>query len=150
LRHPGARAREDRKEEIVRIAATLAIVFATTAPLIAAADAPSKARHQPPRNEVFLGDSKVFDAIRAQDPARYDRIIDVLRVAQAEPCEDVPRVLKTQYRIDAKCQLYQVYTSFPAKTMLHFTIEDTNYTAYVVQKKLSAGKLVPADERSAR
>jgi len=101
-------------------------------------------KHTPPRNTVYLDDSKVYEAIRARDPARYEMILGVLRVAQAEPCETVPQILKTQYDVKASCHAYQVYTSFPAKTLLSFTVEDTDYVAFVVQPKLSGGKLVPA------
>lgn len=101
-------------------------------------------KHSPPRHTVYLDDSSVYDAIRAKDPARYEKIIDVLKVAQLEPCESVPQILKTQYNIKSSCHAYQVYTSFPAKTRLHFTVEDTDYVAFVVQPKLSGGKLIPA------
>jgi hypothetical protein len=100
--------------------------------------------YSPPRNTVYLDDSKVYDAIREKDPARYEKIIGVLRVAQAEPCETLPKILKTQYEVNASCAAYQVYTSYPAKTLLNFTVEDTNYVAFVVQPKLSGGKLIPA------
>ena len=107
-----------------------------------ATDAPPK--YTPPRSTVYLDDSKVYEAIRARDPARYEKILGVLRVAEAEPCETVPQILKTQYDVNASCRAYQVYTSFPAKTLLNFTVEDTNYVAFVVQPKLSGGKLIPA------
>jgi len=106
------------------------------------ADVPQK--HTPPRNTVYLDDAKVYEAIRARDPARYEKILGVMHVAQAEPCETVPQILKTQYDVKGSCQAYQVYTSFPAKTLLSFTVEDTDYVAFVVQPKLSGGKLVPA------
>ena len=101
-------------------------------------------KYTPPRNTVYLDDSRVYEAIRARDPARYEKILGVLRVAQAEPCETVPRILRTQYDIKSSCHAYQVYTSFPAKTLLNFTVEDTDYVAFVVQPKLSGGTLVPA------
>ena len=100
--------------------------------------------YSPARNTVYLDDSKVYEAIREKDPARYEKIVGVLRVAQAEPCETLPKILKTQYEVSASCQAYQVYTSYPAKTLLNFTVEDTNYVAFVVQPRLSGGKLIPA------
>lgn len=121
--------------------------LAATAALAAQAQAPAAAtppRYTPPRNTVYLDDSKVYEAIRARDPARYEKILGVLRVAQVEPCETVPQILKTRYDVKASCQAYQVYTSFPAKTLLNFTVEDTDYVAFVVQPKLSGGKLIPA------
>ena len=126
--------------------AILASVAAAAA-LGAQAQAPvATTSHQytPPRSTVYLGDSKVYEAIRARDPARYEKILGVLRVAQAEPCETVPQILKTQYDIKSSCHAYQVYTSFPAKTLLNFTLEDTDYVAFVVQPKLSGGTLIPA------
>ena len=101
-------------------------------------------KYAPPRHTVYLDDSKVYDAIRAQDPARYEKILGVLRVAEVEPCETVPQIVQTQLNLKASCHAYQVYTSFPAKTLLSFTVEDTDYVAFVVQPKLSGGKLIPA------
>ena len=125
--------------------AILAFVAAVAAlPALATQVAVVPQPYSPPRNTVYLDDSKVYDAIRAKDPARYEKILGVLRVAQAEPCETLPKVLKTQYRVDASCRAYQVYTSYPAKTLLNFTVEDTNYVAFVVQPKLSGGTLIPA------
>lgn len=107
--------------------------------LVAAAALPALAR-----TTVYLDDSSVYEAIRAKDPARYEKILGVLRVAQAEPCAMVPQILKTQYDVKGSCQGYQVYTSYPAKTRLSFTVGDTDYVAFVAQSKLSGGKLIPA------
>jgi len=112
-------------------------------PAALAAPAPTPARHAP-HDHVYLDDSATYEAIRQGDPRRYEKIVEVLRVAEVEPCQTLPQVLKTKLEVDARCHGYVVYTSFPAKTRLNFTIDDTDYTAYVVQKKLSAGKLIPA------
>ena len=101
-------------------------------------------KYSPPRHTVYLDDSKVYDAIRAQDPARYEKILGIIEVAQVEPCQTLPQIVKTRYDANASCQAYQVYTSFPPKTLLHFAVEDTDYVAFVVQRKLDGGKLIPA------
>ncbi|HZZ90998.1 MAG TPA: hypothetical protein VFE23_00445 [Usitatibacter sp.] len=126
------------------ILASLAVT--TILPALAMADVIPGTHHRylQPRDTIYLGDSSVYDAIREKDPVRYDKIIEVLRVAQVEPCESLPGVLKTKLDVEARCRGYQVYTSFPAKTRLRFTVEDTDYVAYVVQDKLSGGKLIPA------
>lgn len=124
--------------------AILASLVLAAAPSAHADATVTPPKHTTPRNTVYLDDSRVYEAIRARDPARYEKILGVLRVAQAEPCERVPQILKTQYNLNASCHAYQVYTSFPAKTLLSFTVEDTDYVAFVVQPKLSGGKLIPA------
>jgi hypothetical protein len=88
-------------------------------------------------------DNDRLDAIRQSDPARYERIAEVLRVAEAQPCQTAPQVLKTKLDVDAKCQGYVVYTSLPPKTVLHFTLEGTDYDTFVVQPKLDGGAVVP-------
>jgi hypothetical protein len=125
------------------IHAFLAATAALPAFAVSAAIAATQA-HSPPRHTVYLDDAKVYEAIRAQDPARYEKILGILRVAQVEPCQTLPQILRTQYRVNASCHAYQVYTSFPAKTLLNFTVEDTDYVAFVVQPKLSGGELIPA------
>jgi hypothetical protein len=134
------------KEATVRKTILASLAVTTILPALAMADATAETHHPytQPRDTIYLDDSRVYDAIREKDPARYDKIIEVLRVAQVEPCESLPGLLKTKLDIHATCRGYQVYTSFPAKTRLSFTLENTNYVAYVVQDKLSAGKLIPA------
>src|SRR3954469_6517503 len=121
------------------LAMTLVVPVAASAGTLAAGTTSSA-----PRNTVVLDDSSVFEAIRRNDPARYEKIQQVLRVAEVEPCESLPGLLKTRFDVNARCRGFMLYTSLPAKTLLNFTVEDTAYVAYVVQANLSSGKLIPA------
>jgi hypothetical protein len=118
---------------IVAVAVVSSLAFADPAPL---------AYGKPMRPSIHL-DQAQLDAIHALNPQRFARIQEILRVAQAEPCETVPQVLKTQLDVKARCTAYTIYTSFPAKTLLTFTVDSTDYSTFVVQEKLSQGGLVP-------
>jgi hypothetical protein len=98
----------------------------------------------PPRATVYLGDSAAWEALQRDQPRRYEKILEIVKIAEAEPCETAPAVIKTQLDVKARCQAMIVYTSYPAKTWLQFTLEDTNYALFVAQPRLSAGNLVPA------
>ena len=98
----------------------------------------------PPRETVYLGDNATWEALKRDRPQRYEKILEIMKIAEAEPCITVPAVIKAKLAVKAKCQAMIVYTSYPAKTWLQFTLEDTDYALFVAQPKLSSGKLVPA------
>jgi hypothetical protein len=98
----------------------------------------------PPRQTVYLDDSATWEALKREQPRRYEKILEVVKVAEAEPCETAPAIIKTKLDVNAKCRAMVLFTSYPAKTRLLFTVEDTDYAVFVVQAKLSAGKLIPA------
>ena len=98
----------------------------------------------PPRTTIYLDDSATWEGIRRDQPQRYEKILEIIRIAEVEPCDTVPGVIKTRLAVNAKCQAMIVYTSYPAKTWLQFTLEDTDYALFVAQPRLSSGTLVPA------
>jgi len=93
---------------------------------------------------VYLDDSAAWDAVKREHPQRYAKILEVMKIAQAEPCMTAPAVIRTKLEVNARCEAMVIYTSLPAKTRLRFTLDDTDYAVYVVQEKLSRGGLVPA------
>jgi hypothetical protein len=99
------------------------------------------------RSIVNLDKPGVLEAIEKRNPAHHRRIVEILRVAQAEPCETLPQILKTQFdAVGTKCSSYMLLTSDPPKRHLTFTLADTVYVTNVVQYKLR-GKLTPAEAR---
>jgi len=80
----------------------------------------------PPVPTVYLDAPATWDALEREHPQRYAKILEVMKVAQVEPCETALKILKTKLDVDAKCQGMTIYTSLPAKTLLNFTVEDTN------------------------
>ncbi len=99
------------------------------------------------RSIVNLDKPGMLEAIEKQNPAHHRKILEILRVAQAEPCETLPRILKTQFdAASAECRSYQLLTSDPPKRHLAFTLADTVYVTNVVQYKLR-GKLTPAESK---
>ena len=99
---------------------------------------------------VYLDDQATWDALKREQPQRYEKILEIIRIAEAEPCETAPAVIKTKLAVKAKCQAMIVYTSYPAKTWLQFTLEDTSYALFVAQPKLSRGELIPAPLKPSR
>jgi len=49
---------------------------------------------------VDIGDSHALDALQQQNPAHYEKVLRILRVAGDVSCETLPQMLKVQY--DAK------------------------------------------------
>jgi hypothetical protein len=98
----------------------------------------------PSRPTVYLDDRAAWEALERDQPQRYQKILDIVKIAEAEPCETAPAVIQTKHGVKARCQAMIVYTSLPAKTWLQFTLEETTYALFVTQPKLSTGNLVPA------
>jgi TPR repeat protein len=96
---------------------------------------------------VNLDKPGVLEAIEKADPASHRKIIEILRLAQAEPCETLPQILKTRFDVaGANCGAFQLLTSDPPKRHLSFTLADTTYVSHVVQYKLR-GKVIPAESK---
>jgi len=99
------------------------------------------------RSIVNLDKPGMLEAIEKQNPAHHRKIVEILRVAQAEPCETLPQILKTQFDAQStNCRSFQLLTSDPPKRHLTFTLTDTVYVTNVIQYKLR-GKLTPAEAK---
>lgn len=97
---------------------------------------------QPPT--VYLDDRATWEALQREQPRRYEKILEIMKIAEAEPCETAQTLLKTRLDVKAKCAAMVLYTSLPAKTRLQFTLDDTNYAVYVAQERISHGRVFPA------
>ena len=93
---------------------------------------------------VDLGEAGALEAIQAQDPGRYEKIVNILEVAGDVSCETLPAMLKVQYGAGkVQCSGALILTSYPAKRHLRFELEDTEYVTNVVLRD-AGGKLQPA------
>jgi hypothetical protein len=82
---------------------------------------------------VDLGDDKALDAIQAQNPAQYEKLIGIMKAAGEVSCETLPEMLKVQYgATDIRCLGALVRTSYPAKRWLAFTLDDVAFSGNVV------------------
>lgn len=96
---------------------------------------------------IHLDKPGVLEAIERNNPAHHRKIVEILRLAQAEPCETLPQILKTRFDVaSANCGAYQLLTSDPPKRHLAFTLADTTYVTNVVQYKLR-GRVIPAESK---
>ena len=111
-------------------------ILAVTVSLTAVAGTPVKT--------VDLNRPGVLEAIEKQDKPLYDRIHGVLKAAEMEPCETLPKVVQTQFRVGMEtCNGHDILTSYPAKIRVAFRIDDTLYTSNVIQPKIK-GTAIPA------
>ena len=93
-------------------------------------------RTSPPKAYVHLDRPGVLERIQAENPGHYARIVEVLRVAQMEPCETLPQVLKIHPEASVsrvKCAAVLLLTSYPAKRHVSFALDDVQYSSNVVQ-----------------
>jgi len=122
-----------QEDEMARIAFAMACASATL--VVQAA---------PPLPTVYLDDRATWDALEREQPQRYAKILEIMKIAEAEPCDTAATMLKTKLDVKAKCEAMVLYTSLPAKTRLQFTLEDTNYAVFVAQERISYGRVFPA------
>jgi hypothetical protein len=99
---------------------------------------------------VDIGDHKALDAIHAENPAQYEKLVGIIQAAGRVECETLPQMLKVQYGAsDVKCTGALIRTSYPAKRWLAFTLDDVDFAGNIVLTG-PPGTLRPADERISR
>lgn len=88
-----------------------------------------------------------LDALRESNPAHYERAVTILGLASEMPCEGLPRVLRTREAEAASiaCRPSRVFTSWPAKREVSFTLDGTLYSARVELRQRE--KLEPLQRR---
>jgi hypothetical protein len=112
----------------------------TIVPAVAACLALPAAAH----DYVNLDRPGALATVQRDHPEHVARIARILRVADEMPCQTprFGRVLKAELDVaDARCAL-MLYTSFPAKRVLSFTLDDTQYKSVVTMR--DASTIVPA------
>lgn len=90
-----------------------------------------------------------LDALRAENPAQYQKVMGIISLAGDVSCEILPQMLRV--RFDAKnvqCTGALILTSYPAKRRVSFTLEDTDFAGNVVLTG-KPGTLVPATDKQA-
>lgn len=118
----------------MRIAAWFVLTLA--AGPVAAADSPGTPAPirvlQPFESSVSLDRPGALDALKAANPAHYERAVGILRVASEMPCEGLPRVIQADFQaVLAQCEGAMLRTSWPAKRDVAFVLDGTRYTARV-------------------
>jgi hypothetical protein len=81
---------------------------------------------------VDIGDSRALDALQAQNPAHYEKVVRILRVAGDVSCETLPQMLKVYDARNVTCSGALILTSYPAKRHLSFKLDETVYAGNVV------------------
>ena len=100
----------------------------------------------PPSKTVDLNRPGVLEAIEQQDRPLYERIHGVLKAAEIEPCETLPKLMQALHVGMETCNGHDILTSYPAKIRVSFRIDDTLYSSNVIQPRITA-KARPAVER---
>jgi hypothetical protein len=117
-----------RMEDSMRAIATFALAVSFAA---VAAD--------PPARSVDLDRPGALSAIEGQDKPLYERIQGVLKSAEIEPCDSLPKLIQAQFRAGLEtCNGQLILTSYPAKIRITFRIDDTLYAGNVIQPKITA------------
>ena len=81
---------------------------------------------------VDIGDSQALDALQVRNPAHYEKVLRILRVAGDVSCETLPQMLKVYDARNVACSGALVLTSYPAKRHLSFKLDETVYAGNVV------------------
>ena len=93
---------------------------------------------------VDIADDQALERIRIDNPAQYEKVAAIIRMASSVNCETLPRMLKVQYGAsDVRCAGATILTSYPAKRRLSFKLDDTHFSGNVVLTG-KPGTLVPA------
>ena len=74
-----------------------------------------------------------LEGLRIENPAEYERVVDIVRVARDLPCEQAQALVKAKYDQlqDIRCAAL-ILTSYPAQRDLSFILGDTMYSARLV------------------
>ena len=91
-----------------------------------------------PTKSVDLNRPGALEAIEKSDKPLYDRIHGVLKAAEIEPCETLPKVVQALHVGMETCNGHEILTSYPAKIRVSFRIDDTVYSSNVLQPKITA------------
>ena len=92
----------------------------------------------PATKSVDLNRPGVLEAIEKSDKGLYDRIHGVLKAAEIEPCESLPKLVQALHVGMETCNGHDILTSYPAKIRVSFRIDDTVYSSNVIQPKITA------------
>jgi hypothetical protein len=115
-----------RRFVVLAALAPLAPVPALAAPLVVDLDVPG-----------------ALARLKGDQPARYERVMALLRDAQRLPEKQVEGWIRTRYDADAVQLGQMLLVSYPPKRRLSFSLEKTAYVATIVVA-LPKPRIVPA------
>ena len=111
--------------------------------LVAAALAmPAQAWQKP---YVMLTSPEAWAALERERPDHFRVAEEVIRTAQVETCETLPKILKVRLALDTvQCSSYPLLTSLPPKRRLTFSRDGITYLLFAPMVALKPSQLVPA------
>src|SRR5688572_15267991 len=93
---------------------------------------------------VKLDTPAAWDALERERPAHFLAAEEVVRTAQVETCETLPKILKVRLALDTvQCSSYLLLTSLPPKRHLTFSLEGITYSLYAPMIRLAPARSVP-------
>ena len=96
---------------------------------------------------VELTTPEAWAALEQDRPAHFRAAEDVIRTAQVETCETLPKILKVRLALDdVQCSSYQLLTSLPPKRRLTFSLDGITYAMFAPMYRLAPARSVPALE----
>ena len=84
--------------------------------------------HAAPPRYVNLEPPGAWEALQRERPDHFRVAEEVIRTAQVETCETLPKILEVRLAIDSvTCSSFQLLTSLPPKRHLTFSLEVTGF-----------------------
>lgn len=118
---------------------TVIAIVALTTSMCGLADPSGASRH------VDLRDQHALAQLQRTNPDHYARIQEIVAGLLAEPQRAEHGWLETSFDArDVDLKKLRFLTSYPAKQLLSFTLDDTRYTMHLVRTDLDA-KAIPAN-----
>jgi hypothetical protein len=88
-------------------------------------------------------DARTLDLLEREDPARFRKVSEIIRLASEHGCASAPTILKAKFDVAyARCETLLFMTSNPPQRRLTFKLENTVYDANVTVRSV-AGEFVP-------
>jgi len=115
-----------RRRHVIALGALAPLVPALAAPLVVDLDSPG-----------------ALARLRSEQPARYEKVMALLRDAERLPETQVEGWIRTRYDADAVRLGQMLLVSYPPKRRLSFSLEKTAYVATIVVA-LPPAAIIPA------
>lgn len=98
----------------------------------------------PARSRIDLDQPGALQTLARENPQHFERAAGILRLASDMPCQmdEFAKVSKVRFMAAGAGCGALLFTSYPAKRRLSFTLDDTEYVSVVTMK--AEEKLVPA------
>jgi hypothetical protein len=93
---------------------------------------------------VILDRPAAWERLESERPEHFRVAEEVIRTAQVETCETLPKILKLRLALDSvACSSYQLLTSLPPKRHLTFSLEGVTYSMFAPMVRLAPARVHP-------